>query len=76
MTAPTAPASVPAADLIGTPLTRDEADLLAVYDALRDLVQRDLPPCAASGLRAALASTAVVVTDLGLRFEHLLDEGV
>lgn len=71
--AATPPAPV---DLLDRPLTTDEADLLAVYDALRDLVRRDLPPCAASGLRAALASTAVVVTDLGLRFEHLIDEGV
>ncbi len=65
-----------ATDLLGRTTTADEDAVLAVYDALRELVGRDLPPCAASGLRDALASVAVVVTDLGLRFEHLLDEGV
>lgn len=75
MAVSSAPPAAPT-DLLSRPLTTDEADVLAVYDALRDLVRRDLPPCAAFGLRAALASTAVVVTDLGLRFEHLIDEGV
>jgi hypothetical protein len=63
-------------DLLGRTTTADEDAVLAVYDQLRELVRSDLPPCAAAGLRAALASVAVVVTDLGLRFEHLLDEGV
>jgi hypothetical protein len=63
-------------DLLGRPTTADEDAVLEVYDALRALVRTDLPPCAAAGLRTALASVAVVVTDLGLRFEHLLDEGV
>jgi len=65
-----------ATDLLGRTTTADEDALLAVYDQLRSLINSDLPPCAAAGLRAALASVAVVVTDLGLRFEHLLDEGV
>lgn len=63
-------------DLLGRATTADEDALLAVYDQLRALVAADLPPCAAAGVRAALADVAVVVTDLGLRFEHLLDEGV
>jgi hypothetical protein len=65
-----------AVDLLGRTTTADEDALLAVHDQLRALVAGDLPPCAAAGLRAALAHVAVVVTDLGLRFEHLLDEGV
>lgn len=65
-----------ATDLLGRTTTADEDALLAVHDALRALLRTDLPPCATSGLRAALAHVAVVVTDLGLRFEHLLDEGV
>ncbi len=64
-------------DLLGRELTASEADLLAAYDALRALAaSEDLAPCAASGVRAALAHLGVVVTDLGLRFEHLLDDGV
>ncbi len=65
-----------ATDLLGRPTTPDEDALLAVHDQLRALLAGDLPPCAAAGVRAALAHVAVVVTDLGLRFEHLLDEGV
>lgn len=65
-----------ATDLLHRTTTADEDALLAVHDQLRALLAADLPPCAAAGLRAALASVAVVVTDLGLRFEHLLDEGV
>ena len=64
-------------DLVGAELTATETDLLAAYDALRALLAADdLPPCAAAGVRAALAPLAVVVTDLGLRFEHLTDLGV
>ena len=65
-----------AVDLLRRTTTADEDAVLAVYEQLRSLIATDLPPCAAAGLRAALASVAVVVTDLGLRFEHLLDEGV
>jgi hypothetical protein len=64
-------------DLLGRELTATEADLLAAYDALRALAgSDDLPPCAAAGVRAALAPLAVVVTDLALRFDHLLYDGV
>ncbi|WP_232663255.1 hypothetical protein [Pseudonocardia sp. TRM90224] len=65
-----------ATDLLGRATTAEEDAVLAVYDQLRALVATDLPPCTAAGLRAALADVATVVTDLGLRFEHLLDEGV
>ena len=64
-------------DLLGRELTPTETQLLAAYDALRALAaDDDLAPCAAAGVRAALAPLAVVVTDLGLRFEHLIDDGV
>ena len=63
-------------DLLGEPATADETALLALYDNLRDLIRHDLPPCAATNLRTALASVAVAVTDLGLRYEHLLDDGI
>ncbi|MEJ2863724.1 hypothetical protein [Actinomycetospora flava] len=65
-----------ATDLLGTPLTDDERALLASYDGLRALLRTDLAPCAAAGVRAALAHLGVVVTDLGLRYDHLLDDGV
>ncbi|GAA4797324.1 hypothetical protein GCM10023200_36920 [Actinomycetospora chlora] len=64
-------------DLVGTELTGTETELLAAYDALRALLGADdLAPCAAAGVRAALAHLGVVVSDLGLRFEHLLDDGI
>lgn len=64
-------------DLLGRELTATESDLLSAYDGLRALLASDdLSPCAAAGVRAALAPLAVVVTDLGLRFEHLTDLGV
>jgi hypothetical protein len=64
-------------DLVGTELTGTESELLAAYDTLRALLAADdLAPCAAAGVRAALAHLGVVVTDLGLRFEHLLDDGI
>lgn len=64
-------------DLLGHELTATESELLCAYTSLRALLAvDDLPPCAAAGVRAALAPLAVVVTDLGLRYEHLLDDGV
>ncbi|MDD7939107.1 hypothetical protein PHK61_11845 [Actinomycetospora lutea] len=63
-------------DLLGTPLTEAERSLLTAYDDLHALLASDLAPCAASGVRAALAHLGVVVTDLGLRYDHLLDDGV
>lgn len=64
-------------DLIGHRLTDAERAVLDVYTGLLQTLRRDdLPPCAAANLRAALAPVAVAVTDLGLRFDHLLDDGV
>lgn len=71
----TAPVAT-ATDLLGHPVTEEEQLILDVYGALRAALRRDLPPCAAANLRAALAPVAVAVTDLGLRFEHLTDDAV
>ena len=65
------------ADLIGRDLTDTEEELYRLYRSLRALAADPaLPPCAAAGVRAALAHLAVTVGSLALDFEHLLDEGV
>ena len=74
--APAAARNEYATDLLARPLTGEEQAIVGIYDALRDVLAGDLPPCATSNLRVALAAVAVTVTDLGLRYEHLLDEGV
>jgi len=63
-------------DLLNRPQTVQEREIVELYERLRALLRDDLPPCAAANLRTALTAVAIVVTDLGLRFEHLLDEGV
>jgi hypothetical protein len=63
-------------DLLGGELTDDEARLLAVYDELKALCERDLPPNAAANVRAALALMHNAVNGLALRYEHLTDLGV
>jgi hypothetical protein len=69
--------SVERTDLLGRPLTNAERRLADVYDELKSLVREpaDVPPCALANLRGALACVAVVVTDLGIAFEHLIDDG-
>lgn len=67
----------PDTDLLGTPLTEQEREVLAVYETLKRLVARDdLPPCATCNLRQALASLWQVTNDLGLQFEQLYEYGV
>lgn len=64
-------------DLLGKPLSAEEQEMLAVYEALKKLVARDdLPPCAARNLRQALASLWQATNDLGLQFEQLYEYGV
>jgi hypothetical protein len=59
-------------DLLNRPLTDYEKDVLAVYRSLKDLAARsDLPPCAASNVRKALACMWQVSNDLDLEFEQL-----
>lgn len=61
-------------DLLGRDLTDAEQRLLAAYDAVKALAADDtLAPCVTANTRHALAALAQAVTDLGLRFEHLLD---
>ena len=63
--------------LLGKPLSAEEQEMLAVYEALKKLVARDdLPPCAARNLRQALASLWQATNDLGLQFEQLYEYGV
>ena len=63
-------------DLLGHELTADEQRLLAVYEEMKALCERDLPPNAAANLRAALALMHQVVNGMALRYEHLSDLGV
>jgi hypothetical protein len=63
-------------DLLGSDLTTEEERLLAVYDELKALCAADLPPNAASNVRAALALLHNAVNGLALRYEHLSDLGV
>ncbi|HTW89270.1 MAG TPA: hypothetical protein VMD75_14815 [Candidatus Binataceae bacterium] len=64
-------------DLLGKALNENERKLLASYRELKSLAARpDLPPCAARGLRKALACMWQVVNDLDLEFEQLYDLGV
>lgn len=61
-------------DLLGTPLTPTEDQLLNAYNALKALSDQELPPCASANVRNALSSIAAAVTDLALVYEHLLDQ--
>ena len=64
-------------DLLGKPLSEQEQEILAAYDALKSLAARDdLPPCAARNIRQALASLWQATNDLGLQFEQLYEYGV
>jgi hypothetical protein len=62
-----------AVDLLGNELSPSEERLLAVYEELKALCGEDLPPVAASNVRAALALMHNVVNGLALRYEHLTD---
>lgn len=64
-------------DLLGQPVGDDDKRLLAVYRDLKALAASgQLPPCAARGVRKALACMWQVVNDLDLEFEQLYDVGV
>ena len=66
-----------ATDLLGAPLTEQERELLAAYEALKRLAaQEDLPPCAARNVRKALAAMWQATNDLNLQFEQLYEVGV
>ena len=64
-------------DLLGTPLTPRERDVLAVYETLKTLAAHDdLPPCVEGNVRKALACMWQVVNDLDLEYEQLYYLGV
>ena len=64
-------------DLLGKATTEQEQEILAVYQALKQLAARnDLPPCAARNVRKALACMWQATNDLDLQFEQLYDLGV
>jgi hypothetical protein len=64
-------------DLLDKQLTEPERELLAAYERLKSLAARDdLPPCAISNVRKALASMWQATNDLNLQFEQLYDVGV
>ncbi|HEX4716646.1 MAG TPA: hypothetical protein VH164_17140 [Ktedonobacteraceae bacterium] len=69
--------TTPTTDLLGKPLSAQEQEMLAVYEALKSLAAHDdLPPCAARNVRQALASLWQATSDLGLQFEQLYEYGV
>jgi hypothetical protein len=63
-------------DLLGNELTESELRLLGVYEDLKALCADDLPPIAASNVRAALALVHQAVNGLMLEYEHLPDLGL
>jgi hypothetical protein len=64
-------------DILGKPMTKQETELLNVYQALKKLAaQDDLPPCAARNVRRALSAMWQATNDLDLQFEQLYEYGV
>jgi hypothetical protein len=64
-------------DLLGLPLSEQEAAVLDAYQQLKALAARaDLPPCAARNVRKALACLWQATNDLDLQFEQLYELGV
>jgi hypothetical protein len=58
-------------------LNEVENKVLAVYDGLKDLLQRDdAPPCVTFAARHALATLYPAVNALGLRYEFLIEYGI
>lgn len=64
-------------DLVGREMTPIEKRLLKAYDGLCECLREpDLSPCVAANVREAAAALAVVVMDLGLRYERPDDLGL
>jgi hypothetical protein len=64
-------------DLLGRPMTPQEAQVLAIYESLKKMAADPLlPPCAERNVKKALASMWQVVNDLDLKFEQLYEVGV
>ena len=66
-----------ATDLLGTPTTDAERQLMQAYEQLKSLAARqDLAPCARHNVQKALACLWQVTNDLNLQYEQLYDLGV
>lgn len=64
-------------DLLGTPLTDAETELVRLYGDLKDFAARtDLAPSTRAAALTAVAPLGVAVADLGIELEHLTDLGV
>ncbi len=64
-------------DLLGTPMTDAEQQLLKAYDLLKSLAGRDdLAPCAQHNVQKALACLWQATNGLNLQYEQLYDLGV
>jgi hypothetical protein len=68
--------AAPRVDLLGTPISADDQELLDCYERLKALLARDLDPCVEANVRAAVAALWNAVVDRGLIYEHLTDLGV
>ncbi|SDW54482.1 hypothetical protein SAMN05421504_101863 [Amycolatopsis xylanica] len=55
-------------DLLGTPLTPDETELLDLHRRLTDLASRDLAPTAATAVAGALTQLTLAVNALALTY--------
>lgn len=63
-------------DLVGRQLTPVEEEALRLYEGLKGfLTMSDLPPCAQSNARVALAAMWQVVNDLDVDFEYIYEYG-
>ena len=61
----------PKTDLLGRPLSADEAELLDLYERLKALSARaDLAPCVVMNARQAMVMLWNACVDLGLVFEE------
>ena len=68
---------MPETDLLGRPISEDDAELLRLYRDLKAVAARtDLAPCTERNVKKALACLWQVVTDLNLEYEQLYDVGV
>ncbi|MDP2726162.1 MAG: hypothetical protein Q8P59_01335 [Dehalococcoidia bacterium] len=64
-------------DLVGHKLTPVEEQAMALYKGLKEFLSMpDLPPCALSNARVALAAVWQIVNDLDLEFEYIYGYGV
>jgi hypothetical protein len=64
-------------DLLGRPMTPQEAQMLAIYESLKTMAADPLlPPCAERNVKRALSAMWHIVNDLDLKYEQLYDVGI